>query len=130
MQSLSAPENGHSISPVGSSVPARSVTLNFSGAIGVTLVHARSKKTPRDVLALVHLQRLKREAQTDIRKILVCPWLHSDHAIAHRLAALRQIVQQLTEAIADAWRAWPIGREAPISLPTVCGCRPYFPAAP
>jgi len=130
MQSFSAPENGHSISPVGSSVPARSVTLNFSGATRIALVHARSKKTQRDVLALVRLQRLKRGAQANIRNILACPWLHSDHAIAQRLAALRQLVQQLTEAIADAWRAWPIGRQAPIRLPTVCGCRPYFPAAP
>lgn len=130
MQSLDAPENSQSISPVGSSVPARSVTLNFSGAIGVTLVHARSKKTLRDWLAVVRLQRLKRQAQTYIRKILACPWLPSDHATAQRLAALRQLVQQLTDAIADTWRAWPIGREAPIRLPTVCGCRPYFPAAP
>ena len=115
---------------VGRSPPRRSVTLEFSDAIVATLVYTRPKKTPLDVLAMARLQRQKSEAQAIVRKILACPWLYSDQAIAQRLAALRDFVKQLTDSIADTWRAWPIGREAPIRLPTVCGCRPYFPAAP
>lgn len=130
MQGLDLDKAANLTPPARGSAPGRAVKLQFAGVIVATPAYTRPPRTHRDALAMVRLHQRKREAQTKTRQILLAPWRRSDYAIAQRLAALRHLLQRVMAAMDEAWRAWPIGREAPPELPTVLACLPYFPAAP
>ena len=95
---------------------------------GVKISFSRGKKTIRDILARLRWQR----RQAELRKEL---WLQSSRGSgpSHDAKAIVRLHQEreaaellLAQLPLLVWR----DRATRIRLPSLCGSRPYFPAAP
>lgn len=110
------------------SAPARLVALGAKACISAKVMFSRSKRTLRDVLERLKWQR----QQSQLRKQL---WLQYADPVVHGASAdtIFELQQQLEHAELELSRlpqlAWD-DRANRIELPTLCGSRPYFPAAP
>ena len=102
-------------------------TLSMSSHASIGIVFARPKKSIRDVLERLILQRRQAQLRKELWRQHADPVAKVGSLAANLLLQDLVIVERRLAQLPEiAWRR----RSDRIQLPALCGSRPYFPAAP